>query len=286
MNSMTSDWPDFNDMWDMDDPAGTEARFRAILPQAQASEDASYYLQLLTQIARCLGLQSRYDEANALLDEVEKKAQGDNLPDVRVLLERGRVLNTSGEPTQAVPLFLRAYELADQIGAEYYAVDALHMLGIASPDDELLDWNLKAIAYVEGSTQERARYWLGPLYNNIGWTYFEQGSLQQALEAFQKAQYFREQQDNPRATHTARWSVARVLRELGQVEAALDIQRALKVDGVEDGFVYEEIGECLYALGKTQDAKPYFQKAYPLLSEIEWVAKDANRMERLRGLSV
>lgn len=282
---MTSDWPDFNEMWDLDDPAGTEVKFRAILSHAKASGETSYYLQLLTQIARSLGLQHKFDEASILLDEVDEKSQGESLVMVRSLLERGRVLNTSGKPEQAVPLFMKAYHLADQLGAEYYAADALHMLGIASPADELLDWNLKAIAYVEGSTQERARYWLGPLYNNMGWTYFEQGRLHQALEAFQKAQYFREQQNNPRAIHIARWCVARTLREMGQVEAALEIQLGSEADGVEDGFVYEEIGECLHVLGKTLDAKPYFQKAYRLLMEIEWVTKDTKRMERLRGLS-
>jgi tetratricopeptide (TPR) repeat protein len=281
---MTSEWPDFNDLWDMDDPAGTQVKFRALLSEAKTSGETSYYLQLLTQIARTLGLQKKFDEANLLLDEVEQEMQGDNIVAVRTLLERGRVLNTCGQPEQAVPLFEKAYEIANRIGADYYAADALHMLGIASPAEELLDWNLKAITYVERSTQKRARYWLGPLYNNIGWTYFEQGQLEQAIEAFQKAQFVREQQGKPKEIHIARWCVARALREMGKVEAALEIQRKLEVEGMEDGFVYEEIGECLYALGESQEAAFYFQKAYELLSEIEWVAMDTKRMERLKAL--
>jgi tetratricopeptide (TPR) repeat protein len=281
---MTIEWPDFNDMWDYDDPAGTESRFRALLPGAMSSGETSYSLQLLTQIARALGLQKKFTEANAVLDEVDEKAQGDDLVLVRLLLERGRVFNSSGQPERAVSLFKTAYELADRIGAGFYAADALHMLGIASTPAEQPGWNLKAIDYVESSTQARARYWLGPLYNNLGWTYFEQGSLQQALETFQKAQSIRELQGKPKEIHIARWCVARTLREMGQVEAALVIQTQFETAGEEDGFVYEEIGECLYALGKPGEARPSFRRAYELLSQIDWVAGDTDRVERLRTL--
>jgi tetratricopeptide (TPR) repeat protein len=271
-------------MWDFDDPAGTEARFRDLLPQAASSGDDSYTLQLHTQIARALGLQKKFTEANALLDEVEEKAKRDDLVMARLLLERGRVFNSSGQPERAVPLFEKAYALANQIGAGYYAADALHMLGIASPPQEQLEWNLKAIDYAKLSAQARTRYWLGPLYNNLGWTYFEQGHLQQALETFQKAQAVREQQGKPKEIHIARWCVARTLREMGQIEAALAIQRQLEVAGVNDGFVYEEIGECLYALGKPTEARPSFRRAYELLSQIDWVAGDTQRMARLKTL--
>ena len=46
-----------------------------------------------TQLGRAIGLQGRYEEADALLDAVD----GDEpTVAVRVLLERGRVLNSSG----------------------------------------------------------------------------------------------------------------------------------------------------------------------------------------------
>jgi tetratricopeptide (TPR) repeat protein len=281
---VTNEWPDFNDLWNYDDPAGTEARFRVLLPQADASGDASYALQLRTQIARTLGLQKQFAEAHTLLDEVDEKAQGDDLVMARSLLERGRVFNSSGQPEQAVPLFKQAYELSDRIGAGYYAADALHMLGIASPPPEQTGWNLKAIDYAQRSSQPRARYWLGPLYNNLGWTYFEQGRLQDALETFQKAQAAREGQGKPEEIRIARWCVARTLREMGQIEAALAIQRQLEAAGGEDGFIYEEIGECLYALGRSAEAKPSFRRAYELLSQIDWVAGDTQRIERLKAL--
>lgn len=55
--------PDFDSLWDYNHPAETERRFRELLPVATSSADRSYCAQLLTQIARTLGLQRRFDES-------------------------------------------------------------------------------------------------------------------------------------------------------------------------------------------------------------------------------
>lgn len=54
-----------DELWDFEDPAGTEARIRA---QADRTPDAEVRLVLLTQVARALGLQERYAEAQSVLD--------------------------------------------------------------------------------------------------------------------------------------------------------------------------------------------------------------------------
>ena len=66
------DLPDFDALWNFGDPAATEAEFRALLPRAEASGDVAYVAELRTQIARTLGLQARFAEAHALLDEIER----------------------------------------------------------------------------------------------------------------------------------------------------------------------------------------------------------------------
>ena len=281
---MSSDWPDFNDIWDYDDPAATETRFRELLASAQ-TPDASYTLQLLTQIARTLGLQKKFDEAHVVLDEVESHMRGGDVVEARYLLERGRTLNSSRQAEQAVPLFRKAVDIAMQISADFYAVDALHMLGIAAPPKERLDWNLKAIEYAENSSQTRTKQWLGSLYNNTAWTLFDETRYTEALDLFEKAQAMREQQGQPKEFGIARWCVAKTLRMLGRVEEALAIQRELEKDGKSDGFTEEEIAECLHALGKHKEARLYFETAYARLSQIDWAAEDIQRMERIRSLS-
>jgi hypothetical protein len=71
-------------------------------------------------------------------------------------------------------------------------------------------------------------------------------------------------------TRIARWCVARCLRSLGCVGEALAEQRALAADleaaGEVDGYIDEEIGECLLALGRDDEARPFLGRAYAELS--------------------
>lgn len=264
---------DFDSLWDYENPAETEKRFRELLPAAQEASDNEYLLQLLTQIARAQGLQRYFNDAHQTLNQVEGK--GSPTVQIRYLLERGRVFNSSGSREKARQLFLQAYELALQANEDFYAVDAAHMLGIVESEPEAqLQWNEKAAALAEKSDNPRTRRWLGSLYNNMGWTHHDQGNYEKALEMFQQALIFRE--GNPRQIQIARWCIARTLRSLNRVEEALAIQRELNP---EDGFVVEEIAECLLALGDETAALPYFKQAYEKLSEAGLAEA---RLERLK----
>lgn len=278
-------WPDFDDLWDYYDPEGTEKKFRDLLPKAKASGDEAYSLQLMTQVARSLSLQKQFEQTHRILDEVASQMPGGDIVEVRYLLERGRAFNSAGQPEKAMPLFKRAVQVAQSINADFYAVDAYHMLGIAAPPEERLEWNLIAIAYAEKSSDDRARNWLGSLYNNTGWTLFDEKRYEEALDLFQKALAHREQQGQEREIRVARWCVAKTLRVSGRVKEALAIQRELESTGETDGFNEEEIAECLLALGEIEASKPYFQRAYERLSQIDWVAQDQARLERLKSLS-
>lgn len=280
--------PDFDGMWDYDDPAGTEAAFRKLVPAAEASGDRSYHLQLLTQIARTLGLQRRFDEGHALLDSVESALRpGMETALVRFQLERGRLFNSSGRPEQARDFFLQAYRRSRKARLDFYAIDAAHMMGIVDKGDESLQWNETALEMAERSDDPRARKWAGSLYNNIGWTYHDMGRYDDALRMFEKALEFRRAAGKESEMGIARWCIARCLRSLGRVEEALAEQRALLARSEEeerpDGYVYEELGECLLELGRPGEAAPWFRRAHEELSKDPWLA--ANAPERLKRLA-
>ena len=63
---------------------------------------------------------------------------------------------------------------------------------IAAPAGEQLDWNLKALAAADASTDARTRGWRASLLNNIGWAYHDRGDYQRALDHWQKALAARE----------------------------------------------------------------------------------------------
>ena len=282
----------FDDLWDYGDPAGTEARFRELVPSLERAGDESARLQLQTQIARTLGLQRRFDEAHAVLDSVEAGLGGaDPVVRVRYLLERGRVLNSSGRRDESRPFFRKAWEAARACGEDGFAVDAAHMVAIAGSAEESVRWNGIGLELARASADPRARRWRGSLLNNLGWTSHDRGDFARAHALFEEALAFRLEQGKPDEIDVARWCVARALRSLGRVTEALERQLALARDKeaarrAEDGYVSEEIGECLLALGRGEEARPHFAKASSLLSQDPWLAeREPERLARLARLA-
>ncbi|MBI3270592.1 MAG: tetratricopeptide repeat protein [Planctomycetes bacterium] len=282
--------PDFDRLWNYDDPAATEATFRELLPKAEASGDVNYLAQLLTQIARTEGLQRKFEDAHRTLDRVAGMLRDDlKTVRVRLLLERGRAFNSAKKQDQARPLFLEALEVARAAGEENLAIDAAHMLGIVESGEKAVAWDVKAMEMAEAAKDPRAKGWLGALYNNLGWTYHDQGDFAKALELFQKGLAWRQEKKQPKETRIAKWTVGRALRSLGRVQEALAKQEELsaewKAAAEEDGYVEEELGECLLALARGEEARPHFARAYELLSKDAWLAQnEGKRLERMKEL--
>jgi tetratricopeptide (TPR) repeat protein len=281
--------PDFDALWDYSQPDHTEARFREVLLQIPEEDPA--FLELLTQIARAQGLQHKFEKAHQTLDQVERRSgEVASRPKIRYLLERGRVFSSSGRPEEARLCFQEALESAQKLSEDFYAVDAMHMLAIIAPPEQGLKLNLQAIQMAEASEHQKAGDWLGSLYNNTGWSYHKLGNYAAALEIFEKAEAWQRSKGRVYETRIARWCVARTLRSLGLVEEALSKQMALKheweVAGIErDGFVFEEIGECLLLLDRAEEARRYFSKAYEILKEDTWLAEgEPERLARLKSL--
>jgi len=234
---------DVDALWNYNDPAASEERFRAALVGASGDEA----LVLRTQIARTLGLRERFDEAHRELDAIEAALPAAGAePRVRAALERGRTLRSSGKPQQASPYFERAFELADGAGLERLAADALHMLALAAPAlDARIAWNRKTIAYAERAKDPRARGWRAPALNNIGSDLRDAGRLAESLAAFEQALAAYRERARAGDVRFARWQVANVLRLLGRTEEALAMQLALERDqaaaGEPDAEVFDEL---------------------------------------------
>lgn len=283
---------DFDSLWDYDHPEASERAFRDLLPAAEASGDATYTVELLTQIARAQGLQGHFDDAHTTLAQAAQRLNvAQPRAHIRYLLERGRVFNSSGDREQARPLFLEAWDLAQVNGEVACAVDAAHMLGIIEPLDQQIIWSQRALEMAEASDDAAAQRWRGPLYNNLGWTCFDTGRYEAALDLFRRDARFRHDTGQIRESRMARWAVGRALRALERDEEARMVQETLLAElrnaGHEDGYVYEELGELLYAAEETDAARDYFARAYRLLSQDDWLqSHEAERLDRLRALGI
>jgi hypothetical protein len=225
------------DLWDFDDPAASEQRFR----EAAVGPDRAV---MLTQVARALGLQQRYDAGHALLDEVAAGPLDDEAR-VRLPLERGRLLRSAGDPAGARPAFDEAAALADELGLEALHLDALHMQALVAEPAESVELIERALAMAAVADDVRARNWDASLLNNLGMLRVDAPDLDGAAEAFAAALAARERIGVPADIRVARWMVAWVLRLQGHNEDALAIQRELKAEldaaGAADPYVEEEL---------------------------------------------
>lgn len=188
-------------LWNTKDPELSEQRFRDAI--ADPAYDLDEKAELATQLGRAIGMQGRYEEADALLDSVDGE---EPTVGVRILLERGRLLSASGHEAMAVPLFEQAAELADHLGEEYLAVDALHMLAIADSAHAGL-WTKSALEYASTARDPHTRHWMVALHSNLGWALHGEGRFTQALVEFQLAEQWAERAGTPAQQQNAREAI-------------------------------------------------------------------------------
>jgi hypothetical protein len=201
-----------DELWLPDDAADSEARLRVELEQGGPWND-SERAELVTQLARSIGLQGRFDEAASLLIEIDDSA---TVVGVRVLLESGRVMSDSGHPDVAADLFRQAAEIAARAGLAFLEIDALHMLAIVDvPGAE--DWTAKAVELAEASSDDRTRRWLVSLHSNLGWQRLEVGDAGAALVEFTEAARWA---DAVGTDEQRQWSAEAIAECTAAIEAA------------------------------------------------------------------
>jgi tetratricopeptide (TPR) repeat protein len=243
---------DIDSFWEYSDPAASEERFRRALEASHGDQR----LELLTQIARTYSLRRRFEDATALLDDVESHlAAAGPRPRLRYLLERGRTFNSSGDRERARFLFQEAWELARSTGQEGLAVDAAHMMAIAcGGSPEAGTWNDRGLELARTSLDAKALSLIPAILNNSAWDLHDAGRFHEALPRFEEALAEWTARGREEQIRVARWSVARCLRSLDRYEEALAIQRELEAaqaaEGTVDTYVIEEIDENLKALGR------------------------------------
>jgi tetratricopeptide (TPR) repeat protein len=171
-------------LWDFYDLDTTEQRLRL---QLEEEPDDAGRAEVLTQLARVEGLRDDFDACDRLLEQAESLAGSSAVAKVRIDLERGRKLRSSGNPEDALAFFEAAFARACDSGDHYLAGDAAHMCALAVSEDRaaMEEWTQRGLDL--GEREPAAAYWAGPLLNNLGWAYFDAGEHQHALELFERA---------------------------------------------------------------------------------------------------
>ncbi len=259
---------DLSTLWDFNHPELSEQRFRAALLTASADEA----LILQTQIARTYGIRRDFSQAQQILADIESQLQSASVETkVRYYLELGRTYSSATHPPEsqtseakelARSAYLHAFELAQAGKQDYLAIDALHMMTFVdtAPEDQL-EWNRKAVALMQSSSQPDAKQWAGSLHNNTGYALYLLESYEDALLEFKLALAAREREGDPQKIRIAHWMIAWTLRALDRLNEALEIQLRLEKEcdaaAEPDPYVFEELELLYQALNNREKAEFY-----------------------------
>jgi tetratricopeptide (TPR) repeat protein len=259
---------DISALWDFNRPEISEERFRSALSNASADDT----LILKTQIARTYGLRRDFSQAQQILADIESQIANANIEaKVHYYLELGRTYSSTSHPPEsqtneakelARSAYMQAFELAQNGKLDDLAIDALHMMSVVNtaPEDQL-EWNRKAVAYMQASSQQETRKWEGTLHNNTGYVLHLLGNYEEALQEFKLALASRKRDGNPQSIRIARWMIAWTLRALGQINEAIEIQLRLEKEcdeaGEPDPYVFEELELLHKALNNKEKAEFY-----------------------------
>ena len=290
----------FDDLWGtLGYPAAVEQEMTELLPQAEALEDKSIYLQMLSQIALAQALQKKFDTAHKTLDNAEALLTPEYpLARARILLERGRTFQQAGNIKEALNYFEQSYEQSKLHNLDAPTINAAHMIAIVVENvEDKIKWNKLALALVETTKDPQAKKWLGPITNNLGQNYLAAKQYDKALPVFQKALELFQKDGYAPSIRMAKWTIAHTLRLLGRTDEALEMLQALSKDydviiasgnfdcpqeiiAVTRGWVYEDMAEIY-----SQKARVFAALAYDTLSKDEMFRNtEPKRLERLQQI--
>jgi tetratricopeptide (TPR) repeat protein len=281
--------------WRPEDPALSERIYRSMLAELvnPAGDGDVFRVELLTQIARAEAAQGKHAEAFTLL-ETGAKLLGENTSDaatrakIRLLLEEGRVFTVQRTPAQARTRFSKAWELAVRAGEDFFVVEIARAMAEIEPLKMQEVWIRKAIEVARGSKTEKARLWLGVLYEDLGWKLFELRQFEASLAAYQSALESHQALESTEGILRAKWAVGRLLRQLRRVTEALAWNEALLPETSGKGPLYgrlcEEVAECLLTVKGPEAAQPYFARAYHELSPASAHDRHPLGLKRLKQL--
>jgi tetratricopeptide (TPR) repeat protein len=162
-------------------------------------------------------------------------------------------------------LYTAAFEMARDARLDALAIDALHMMSTVDTDPaDQLKWDLKALAFMENSSQADAKTWEGSLRNNVGYANHLLGNYDEAIAQYRLSLAAHERANRPANVRIAYWMIARTMRAQGRYDEAIDIQLRLEREWAEAGqpdpYVYEELEQLYRATDNVVLANDYAAK--------------------------
>lgn len=240
--------------------------YEEVVKLARGQFNRSIEAEALSQVARMNLLLNDKEKGGEALALAEQRADdADPYGWSRYLGVRGRFEWKDGELAKARKTFEQMYAYCQVNSLYSRAIDAAHMVAIVAeaPEDQI-EWGKLGIEAAEKTENER---WLGPLWNNLAGTYFEQKDYQNALDCYLKAREFHWRYSDETGKLFADYHVGMTYRLLGELEKAGQWLRPVLAwaERLENhsaiGQACEDLGEIEASKGNKQAALKYLNRA-------------------------
>ncbi|MBK7142056.1 MAG: tetratricopeptide repeat protein [bacterium] len=240
---------------------------------ARAEFNRPVEVEALCQVARCyLTLGSRTDGEMILTEAAAKASENDPLGWSRYLGVRGRFEWKGKDLDAARKTFEDYYTFCALHDLRARAIDAVNMSGIvAASPQEAIDWTKRGIEMAESY---EAEHWLGPLWNNLGGTYYDLKRFDDALDCYLKAREYHWRHSTETAKLFADYHVGMTYRLTGQNETAKSWLRPVLAWAERLGN-HSAIAQVLDDLGEIAKDEGNLTEALALLKR----AKDHFRLD-------
>lgn len=233
---------------------------------ARKEFNRSVEVEALSQVARMHLVQGRKEEGRAFIEKAAALADdSDPMGWSRYLGVQGRFQWKDDDLVGARATFERMYDYCSVNALYGRAVDAAHMIAIvAGTPAEQIEWGRRGIEAAEASGEER---WLGPLWNNLAGTYWENKQYDTALACYVKARDYHWRFSDETAKLFADYHVGMTYRHLGQWDEAKKWLRPVLAwaERLENhgaiGQACEDLGEALIGEGNRADGLKYLRRA-------------------------
>lgn len=233
---------------------------------ARADFNRPVEVEALAQMARMnLLLDTKEEGRHWLQVATERASDSDPMGWSRLLGVKGRFEWKDGDLKTAHATFEEMYTYCNTNALWSRAVDAAHMIAIVSETpEEQIEWGQRGIEAAEAGGVES---WLGPLWNNLGTTYYDLKHYDLALECFLKARQYHWQYSDETAKLYADYHVGMTYRFLGKYDEAKQWLRPVLAwaERLENhsaiGQACEDLGEIDIAQGKKTEGVALLKRA-------------------------
>jgi tetratricopeptide (TPR) repeat protein len=272
--------------------------YKELAEQARQDDDLVVLVQAFAMAARGHLIRGEQDNGLPWIEKARKLANPEEpLGWSRYLGVQGRFESHAGNDEQATMIFKDMYTFCMENDQFARAIDAAHMVALTGTPEEQIEWANKGIQAAEEGDEP---HWLGPLWNNLGITYWtmaleaeQQDEPAQAMtynleavECYKKARHYHIEYGSKFNAVVADWALGSAYRRTGEFDRARSLLNPVldwaaeqyAADNSDEngewlGLADLELGLIAYHEGQYQLANTRLDNAHKLLGAVnmnEW----------------